>query len=51
MINYGIFLNALIAFLLTVWIIFFVVKFINRLRPGAFCLTDATPFIALSLLL
>ncbi|WP_372987847.1 large conductance mechanosensitive channel protein MscL [Marinobacter sp.] len=31
-INYGVFLNALIAFLLTVWIIFFVVKFINRLR-------------------
>lgn len=31
-INYGIFLNALIGFLLTVWIIFFVVKYINRLR-------------------
>jgi len=33
-INYGIFLNALIGFLLTVWIIFFIVKYINRLRRG-----------------
>lgn len=31
-INYGTFLNALIGFLLTVWLIFFIVKFVNRLR-------------------
>jgi large conductance mechanosensitive channel len=31
-INYGTFLNALIGFLLTLWIVFLFVKFINRLR-------------------
>lgn len=31
-INYGSFLNELVALLLTVWFIFFIVKFINRLR-------------------
>jgi len=31
-INYGIFLNALIGFLLTLWIVFLFVKVINRLR-------------------
>ncbi|RUO76301.1 large conductance mechanosensitive channel protein MscL [Idiomarina seosinensis] len=31
-VNYGSFLNELVALLLVVWVIFFIVKFINRLR-------------------
>lgn len=31
-INYGLFINALIGFLITAWIVFLIVKVINRLR-------------------
>ncbi len=31
-INYGLFINALISFLITAWVVFFLVKFINRIR-------------------
>jgi large conductance mechanosensitive channel len=31
-INYGFFINTLISFLITAWVVFLIVKFINRLR-------------------
>jgi len=31
-INYGLFFNALISFLITAWVVFLLVKFINRIR-------------------
>ncbi len=31
-INYGLFINSLISFLITAWVVFLIVKFINRIR-------------------
>lgn len=42
-ISYGVFINAVIAFLIVAWVLFFVIRGINRLKRRAEPETEATP--------